>query len=935
VGVVEGAAPGGPAAAVGARDESPPESTALSPTELRARRRRLGLTQAALGAALGVAGNTVARWERGALRIGAPELVRLALERLALERLARPAPTESPTRSPTPAHNLPASPTRLIGRERELAAVRAHVRRPGTRLVTLTGAPGIGKTRLALAVAAGLLRDFPDGVWLAPLEGVPDPDLVLPAVAQAVGVRNAGAPPAEALRAALGGGRTLLVLDNCEQVLAAGPQLSALLAACPRTALLATSRAALRLSGEHVFDVPPLALPPRDGSADPAAVVERVASYAAVRLFVARARAAAHAFALTPANAAAVAELCRRLDGLPLAIELAAAWAPALPPPALLERFGGRLRLLAGGARDLPARQRTLRAAIAWSHDLLSADERRLFRRLAVFAGGFTFEAAAAVGDADGTPPVDVAEGVASLVGQSLVCPAEQPAGPAAATAGSRFRLLETIREDALARLEASGEAAAVRARHAAHYLALAERAAPALVGPAAPGWLARLEAEHDNLRAALGWATDHDPAAGLRLGAALWRFWAQRGHVPEGRAWLARLLALPDAPAGGATPAAPAGAAPRARAAALCAAGALADEQDDHPAARAAYAAGLARWEALADPGGIAAAHQGLGDVCRHTGARAAARRHYERALATWRARGERAAAAQTLFGLGVLAGGEPDGGAVRRARLEESLALWRAVGDRSGAAWSLHLLGVDAEEQGDDAAAGAFFAEGLRLREAAGDRLGAAYSLARLAALASRRNEHAAAGALAARGLGIARRSTDRWLLANLLTNAAAARRGRGREDEALRLLGAAARLFEAVDHPRSAQRVRERAGARAAAGAGRAAWAAGQALPLEDAIALAVATDPPGGGRRERPGARAARAGGAPEGLTRREWEVAQLVAEGLSNPQIAARLAVSGRTVDTHVARVLGKLGLARRTQLVAWIVERRGAAPAPA
>ncbi len=439
---------------------------------------------------------------------------------------------------------LPAPLTPLVGRVREARAVVELLGGGVARLLTLTGPGGTGKTRLALTVAAVLRHDFPDGIAFVDLAPIADPDLVASAIAESLGLREEGGRPLpELLAAHLGERRRLLLLDNFEQVVEAGPLIGALLAACPGLAALITSREPLHVSGEHVFPVPPLALPADDPGAGGANLAE-LAACDAVALFVQRVRAANPDFALTPENAAAVVAICRRLDGLPLALELAAARGKLLPPAALRVRLERGLELLISGPRDAPARQRTLRDAIAWSHDLLSAEEQALFRRLAVFAGGFTLEAAEEVVEApsaesrvpSGTADSALGAGhsvldlVASLAEKSLLWREE---GPASAASEPRFRMLETIREYGLERLAESGEEAEARQRHAAHFLALVEEAEPYLRGePAMGSWLDRLEAEHDNLRAAVTWLLD--PAAGegaeraewaLRLAGALWGF--------------------------------------------------------------------------------------------------------------------------------------------------------------------------------------------------------------------------------------------------------------------------------------------------------------------------------------------------------------------------------------------------------------------------
>ncbi|CAA9576383.1 MAG: Transcriptional regulator, AfsR family, partial [uncultured Thermomicrobiales bacterium] len=431
-------------------------------------------------------------------------------------------------------HNLPMQPTPFLGREREVAEVTGLLRRGEARLLTLAGPGGVGKTHLALAAAAELLDAFPDGAWFVDLAPLADPALVPTAVATALGLREAGGrPPADAAANHLRDKAALLVLDNWEHLLGAAPFVADLLAACPRLAVLATSRAPLRLRGEREHPVGPLAL------ADPAADAAALAGSEAVALFVERARAVKPGFALDETNAVAVAGIVRRLDGLPLAIELAAARVRVLAPPALLARLDRALPLLTSGPRDAPARQRTLRDAIAWSHGLLSPDERDLFRRLAVFVGGFTLEATEAVADLGGE--LDALGGLEGLAEDSLLRPAEGPGGE------PRFTMLATVREFAREQLEASGEAAVAHGRHAAFFTVLAESAAPELTGPDQGAWLARLEAEHDNLRAALVWAEGHEPESCLRLAGALWRFWYARGHLAEGLRRLEAAVARAD----------------------------------------------------------------------------------------------------------------------------------------------------------------------------------------------------------------------------------------------------------------------------------------------------------------------------------------------------------------------------------------------------
>ncbi len=446
--------------------------------------------------------------------------------------LSRPEPVPIlpfPDRDPLPVP-LPAPLTSFVGREREAEVLVNLLRRADTRLVTLTGPGGVGKTRLALRVAEALAPEFADGAAVVPLATVLDVELVAPTLARVLRVRGVGdRPPVEHLVAALRDRRLLLVLDNFEHIVEAAPLVADLLAACPRLAVLATSREVLRLSGEHAFALNPLALP--EAEADH----ESIAQAEAVRLFALRAQAARVDFALTETNTSTVAEICQRLDGLPLAIELAAARVAHLPPVVLLARLDRRLPLLRGGARDLPARLRTMRDAIAWSYDLLDEGEQVLFRRLSVFVGGSTLEAAEAVA---GDLGIDVLEGVASLVGKSLLRLEDEGSDV-------RYRMLETVREFGLEQLASSDEESVIRVAHAAFFLALAEAAEPCLMGPDEATWLERLATELPNVRAALAWTLEREDAeAALRLATDLFWFWYSRSDRREGERWLEAALA-------------------------------------------------------------------------------------------------------------------------------------------------------------------------------------------------------------------------------------------------------------------------------------------------------------------------------------------------------------------------------------------------------
>ncbi|MBI3970835.1 MAG: adenylate/guanylate cyclase domain-containing protein [Chloroflexi bacterium] len=648
-------------------------------------------------------------------------------------------------------NNLPLQPTPLIGRQQELAEVRTRLLERGTRLLTLTGPGGTGKTRLSLQVAAEAIDDFTHGVYFVPLAAIRDPDLVAPAIAQALALREeAGRPMAETVRAFLADRHLLLVLDNLEQVLNAAPLVGDLLVACPHLHMLTTSRSVLGVYGEQELAIPPLPVPPPSG----VPLLERLAACDSVRLFVERAMDARGDFALTSENTPAVAEICRRLDGLPLTIELAAARVKVLSPQAMLPLLDRRLDLLTTGARNRPPRQQTLRSLIDWSYDLLDADEQALFRRLGVFAGGCTLEAADAVcsvpsptsnaqrprfqapsGEAADIGPgtrnwgLNVLDGITSLVEKSLL---RQEDG---ANGAARFVMLETIREYALERLDTSGgpgEAEAVRRAHAECYLSLAEAALPALYGAEQDTWLERLEDEHDNLRAALRyWEAQRLVGRALRLAGSLAAFWRSHGHVQEGRAHLERLtqIAGPDV----STPA---------HAQALNAAGTLAGTQGDDAAALVHFERSLAIWRALGNRRRAAGLALNIGYLALRRGDLPAARRWFEGSLATARELDNRQGVANSLHNLAYLALVEGEylhAGALA----EECLRLQRELGNTKGIAGALGNLAAAATELGDVAAAGRYIAEGLSIWQALGSGLGVAQALEDAAAMAVLRQQ------------------------------------------------------------------------------------------------------------------------------------------------------------------------------------------------
>jgi len=573
-------------------------------------------------------------------------------------------------------NNLPIQPTSLIGREKEVAAVQHLLRREDVRLLTLTGPGGTGKTRLGLQVAAELSERFLDGVFFVNLAPISDPALVVPTIAQILEVKETVEQSLlELLKTSLRERQLLLLLDNFEQVVSAASDVADLLAACPKLKVIATSRAVLHVRGEQEFAVPPLAVP------DPNHLPDLVAlsQYEAVALFISRAQAVKPDFQVTNANAPAVAEICVRLDGLPLAIELAAARIKLLPPQALLARLERRLAVLTSGARDVPVRQQTLRNTIEWSYHLLDAAEQRLFRRLSVFVGGCQLSAVEAVcsalGDGDGAVPVlDV---VASLIDKSLLQQVEQVGEEGKEP---RLRLLETIREYGLECLAASGEMEVTRQAHAAYYLWLAEEGEPELLGPQQAVWLQRLEGEHDNLRAALRWSleqgeTGQSQEMALRLSAALWWFWLVRGHRSEGRAFLEQALAASE------------GVVASVRAKVLIVASQFALNQGDMDRAKALAEESLALSRQLRYTWGIGYSFNLLGEFASMRGNFAAARLLNEEALVLQRETGDQEQVTYSLAGLGDLASlqGEYTRG---RTLLEESLAIHRELGNTRGIA-------------------------------------------------------------------------------------------------------------------------------------------------------------------------------------------------------------------------------------------------------
>lgn len=735
------------------------------------------------------------------------------------------------------------------------------------RLVTLTGVGGSGKTRLALEVARAVLDRYPDGAWLAELAALSDAALVPQTVGAVLDLRETpGHPIATELAQSLRGRRLLLVLDNCEHLLDACAQLvDFLLRACPELRVLATSREALGITGEIVWRVPSLPVPDLQQLPPPAALGHNPS----VQLFVQRSAAVQPDFVLSERNANAVALVCHRLDGIPLALELAAARIEALTVDQLSARLDQRFRLLTGGSRTAQPRQQTLRATLDWSYDLIGEPEQHLFNRLSVFAGGWTLEAAEAVCSGNGVEHSDVLDLLQRLVRKSLVVVGE--GGDRAA----RYRLLETLRQYACERLTAAGEADAVRDRHATWYLEQAEEAEPQFVYRE---WFNRLSAEQDNLRAALRWFSESNAVAQMvRLAGALWRQWVLQGNLAEGRAQLRGLLALPGLSHTSSDWAR----------LAFCDA-ILAFVGGDCAAARLRLEETVAVRRTLGDRRGLAVALSYLGNVVREQAEFVAAQRWLEESLALSEELGDRGLSAETLDRLGTVAHALGDY-RLARVRYDQALALAEQMGNLHEQPWSLHNLACLALDQGDYPAARACLAKSLGLRPE-WDKLGLVHALAEFAVLA------------AAEGLPAA----------------------------AMRLAGAAAALTERTGIPiQYTERGRYEhwlASSRVALGEDRAAaaWAEGQKMRLDRALAYALA---PGesvvcaDSAPSKP-----RYAHTADRLTLRERDVAALVAQGRSNREIAEALVITERTVAAHVEHILNKLGFSSRTQIGVWAAE---------
>ena len=866
--------------------------------------------------------------------------------------LSLPPDTPLPTSLPLP--SLPAAEGPLIGRAQELADLRALLTHGETRLLTLIGPGGVGKTRLALQAAADLQDAFADGVVFVDLAPLNDPDLVPAAIARSLGYETGG-PPLAVLTRTLADRHALLVLDNFEQVVAAAPAVPQILAAAPHLKILVTSRAPLRVRYEQEYALAPLELPPE---LVPAPRERGPDSYAAIQLFVRCAAAVQPHFELTAENEAAVAAICRRLDGLPLAIELAAAHLRLLTPAALLRRLDRRLALRAGGARDLPARQQTLRATLDWSFSLLNRREQRVFAGLGVFVNGATLEAIEVI--CRTAEREDVLTALSALLEQSLLYRAADQDGE------PRIAMLETIREYALEQIGASGEEAEMRDRHAAYYLGLAEAAVPMLRSAAQVRWLDWLEADHDNLRAAGDWfhhtgRTEEE----LRLAAALHWFWDRRGYLDEGRKRIRRALEAAQRAEGRAEGEAGKNIALlQARAWALIGAAALAFDQGDHASVAAAAGESAHLFEQLGDPGGLALAELRLAFVASAAdpqragellaaalmhaaeagdawfrglalfvaaqaalfgrGDDAAARAYIVEALPTLESSGDPYQLAHGLGTLGLveLAGG--DLGAARAA-LERGLTLARGLRDTRSIAILAATTADVARCQGDFMRAAELYGESLALYQEIGNHAEIPAILHNQGYVALGTHDYAAARELFAESLRRQHAGGNLTGIVEGINGLGALAARQGQLERAARLSGAAKAI--AAAHPAPvwpAERYEiERYRAELSAGlseplAGRLRYE-GSVYSLENAIAYALADGSPAAAQKQRSRG---------DSLSEREREVAALIGQGASNRAIAETLVISERTVERHVANIFAKLNFGSRTQIAAFAVESR-------
>ncbi len=675
-------------------------------------------------------------------------------------------------------NNLPAQLTPFVGRESELGMIQDLLRKSDVRLVTLTGPGGTGKTQLAIQVAMNLLSQFPGDVFFVPLGNIHDPSLVASEITQVLGIQvTGGRTDVESLKEFLQKRKALLLIDNFEQVITAGPLLSRLLQSSPGLKILVTSREVLRIQGEHEYSVPPLPLPELQEPSSPESLVQ----YPSVALFVQRASKVHSGFTLTEENSRAIAEICVRLEGLPLAIELAAARTKLLAPQAMLARMGKRLQILTGGGRDLPSRQQTMRGAIEWGYNLLSDADKQAFRMVSVFVGGFTLEAAEAVCAAKCE---NVLELLASLVDKSLI---RQETGEE-----PRFVMLETIREFGLEALVATGEQAELQVRHAGFFRDLAERAEPELSKSGQELWLDRLEKEHDNFRSALEWTIGHgDTDTAIRLAAALWWFWYLHGHYNEGRKWLEGALKNCS------------GCPPFFRARALLGSGVLAFLQCDYSRAEALLndCVGLSRQ--IKENRTLASSLQFLGSIAREQG-------DYERAISLhqvtiplWQDLQDQRGVARALNYIGFAAWLQGDFEQTQTS-CEESLALYRLLGDKEGIAWALLNLGAAAHYQNRFIPAAKYCKESMVVSREVGFKEGLAWAWDILGNTARQEGQHPRAVSLLQRSLRLHWALGDKWRTSSVLEGLACAAYAQGKFSLALTMSAAASNLRQVIGTP-----------------------------------------------------------------------------------------------------------------------------------
>lgn len=807
-------------------------------------------------------------------------------------------------------HNLPAPRSSFVGREQELIEVKRTL--VMTRLLTLTGVGGSGKTRLAVEVARDLVGAYPDGVWLLELAPLTEPDLIPQAVAETLGVRESpGQPLIDTFVETLRPKNMVLVLDNCEHLVEAAARLvDVLLSACPRLRILATSREPLDVEGEVIWRVPPLSVP------DPqhALTVQELQSSESARLFLERTVQRDRAFILTEQNAQMVSGISRKLEGIPLAIELAAARVGTLSLEQIAQKLEESLELLTGGGRIAMPRQRTLSGTLDWSYDLLLKSEQRVFRRLSVFAGGWTLQASEAVASSEGVDEAEVLDLLSGLVGKSLVV-----AEPTAED-GVRYRMLEPVRQYALHKLEESGEVEAVKHSHAEHFLALAEGAEPRLWGSEESAWLQRLEAELDNLRTAFSWALEREePELGLRLAGALRWFWSERGYNGEGLEWSERVLVKDRGRAS-----------EMARAKVLDAAGWLAVDLGDLNRAEAIAREGIRLSEETGVRGGLAASFfDMLGMMASMRGDYARAVKLLEEGLVLNREAGDNRGLTFSLFNLGDVAS---DRGEHERAMelYEEAGALCRVSGDMRSLPKYSYRLGYECLIQGDYERATQLFQEAVDMCREQGQKGGLDDALDKLGWVELARGNHERAKALFKESLVLCVELDDKWIAPENIEGLACIAGARAETERAARLFGSAEALREAVGYQHmpeeDALRTPYLAMARSQLdeASWEEAWAEGRAMSMEQAIDYALSDEKhtsPISPVPERSPA------GEQSGLTSREREVANLVARGLTNRQIAGELSLSEHTVITHVRNILKKLNLHSRTQLTLWITER--------